>query len=55
MEKSDDEGRKRKPEPNAEGLLVQAETARWGGAGPIGEIEKLQIVLWRNSILNLYQ
>ena len=55
MEKGDDEGRKRKSESGTEGLLIQAETARWGGASPVGGIRKLQIVLWRNSILNHYQ
>ena len=55
MKKGDDEGWKWKPESGTEGLLIQAETARWGGASPVGGTRKLQIVLQRNSILNSYQ
>ena len=55
MENSDDEGRKWEPESGTEGLLVQTETARWGGASPIDQTRKLQIVLQKNSILNPYQ
>ena len=55
VEKNDDEGRKRKTEPSTEGLLIQTEMARWGGASLVGGIRKLQIILRRNSILNPYQ
>ena len=55
MKKDDDKGRKQKSESDIEGLLIQAETARWGGASPVSGIRKLQIVLRRNSILNPYQ
>ena len=55
MEEGDDEGRKRKPESSMEVLLIQAETARWGGASPVGGTRKLQIILQRNSVLNSYQ
>ena len=54
-EEGSNEDRKRKPESGTERFLVQTKMTRWGSAGPVRRARQLQVVLWRNSILNPYQ
>ena len=55
MKEDDDKRWKWKPKSSTEDLLIQTEAAGRRGASPVGWPEKLQLVLWRNSILNPYQ